>query len=106
MCGTPTTLPLAETSSSGCACCAPQEKSVPAAAPEGTTTADFSVTGLTCGSCASRVSTAVGSLEGVDAVRVSLMAGGTSTVSISSSTPLQEDDIMAVIEQAGYRVTA
>lgn len=105
MCGTPTTLPLAETSSSGCACCAPQEESVPAAAPAGLTTSDFSVTGLTCGSCASRVSTAVGGLEGVDNVRVSLVAGGSSTLSVSSSAPLQEDDIIAAVEQAGYRVT-
>ena len=103
--GTPTTLPLAETSSSGCACCAPQEKSIPAAAPAGTITTDVSVTGLTCGSCASRVSTAVGGLDGVDDVRVELVAGGTSTVSLSSSAPLQEDDIIAAIEQAGYQVT-
>lgn len=107
MCGTPTTLPLADVSSSGCACCSPQEsQTTRAATAEAVFTTDFAVTGLTCGSCASRVSTAVGSLDSVTGVQLDLVAGGTSTLRVNSDTTLRDAEVVSAVERAGYHVVS
>lgn len=71
---------------------------------ETTSTADFAVTGLTCRSCAARVSAAVSTLDGIEGVKLDLVAGGTSTLSISSRTPLRDADVVTAVEQAGYQI--
>ncbi|WP_026544919.1 heavy metal-associated domain-containing protein [Arthrobacter sp. 35/47] len=68
-------------------------------------TASFDVTGLTCGSCASRVTSAVSALEDVTAVRVDLVAGGTSTVAVRSNQPVPPAAVRSAVEQAGYQLT-
>lgn len=107
MCGTPSSdLTLTDKSSAGCACCAPQEapaQSVPAAADDITTS--FTVTGLTCGSCASRVTSAISTLDEVKDVTIDLAPGGASTVTVLSSQPVSSEAVRSAVEQAGYQLT-
>ncbi|MHA7275791.1 heavy-metal-associated domain-containing protein [Arthrobacter sp. Hz1] len=104
MCGTISDLTLTDTSS-GCACCAPQDSeptSVPAA---DSISASYDVAGLTCGSCASRVTSAVEVIEGVTDVEIDLVSGGTSTVTVLSNEPVPAAFVRAAVEQAGYRLS-
>lgn len=107
MCGTSSSdLTLTDKSSAGCACCAPQDTSaelVPAAVDD--VTASFAVTGLTCGSCASRVTSAISALDEVKDVTVDLVSGGASTVTVLSSQPVPSAAVRTAVEQAGYQLT-
>ena len=109
MCSTPTStsspLTLTEREPAGCACCAPRDTATPAHQPNTEeAVADFALTGLTCGSCASRVSGAVTALEGVRNVRIDLVPGGTSTLSVISAEPVNSSAIASAVEKAGYRL--
>lgn len=88
-----------------CECCAPQQATAPQPATEGTMSADYAVTGLTCGSCAGRVSSAIGALDGVEDVQVALVPGGVSTVSVTSNQPLAASSVQDAVEKAGYQLT-
>ncbi|WP_168796584.1 heavy-metal-associated domain-containing protein [Arthrobacter echini] len=66
--------------------------------------ADYSVTGLTCGSCAGRVSSAIGELDGVENVRIAVVPGGISTVSVTSGRPLEASSVQDAVEKAGYQL--
>jgi len=61
----------------------------------------FQVTGLTCGHCVGSVTTAVSELSGVTDVKVDLVAGGTSTVHVTSAEPLSEAKVAAALDDAG-----
>ena len=104
-----TLLPMA---SPGCACCAPSPSSQPAApaavetpAPAGTS-ATYRVEGMTCGHCAGRVTEEITALNGVTDVHIDLVAGGTSTVTVTAEHPLSTDAVRAAIEEVGYTLTA
>ena len=100
-------LPVSEKSSSGCSCCAPQEAAAPAApVTSDEVSAAFPVLGLTCGSCASRVSGAVGKIAGVRDTRVDLVAGGTSTLHVTSAAPLDAGLVASAINDAGYQLAS
>lgn len=100
-------LPVTEKSSSGCSCCAPQKTAAPAAPiTSNDVSAAFPVLGLTCGSCASRVSGAVGKIAGVRDARVDLVAGGTSTLHVTSATPLDAGLVASAISDAGYQLAS
>jgi copper chaperone len=88
-----------------CGCCAPQQATAAQPATEGTVSADYSVTGLTCGSCAGRVSSAISALDGVNNVQIALVPGGTSTVSVTSSQPLAASSVQDAVGNAGYQLT-
>lgn len=88
-----------------CGCCAPQQATAALPATEGTVSADYAVTGLTCGSCAGRVSSAIGALDGVENVQIALVPGGVSTVSVTSSQPLDASSVQDAVEKAGYQLT-
>lgn len=66
------------------------------------TTETYTVTGMTCGHCVASVESEVGSLPGVKGVSVDLVAGGTSTVAVTSDQPLARDDVAAAVAEAGY----
>jgi copper chaperone CopZ len=71
------------------------------------TISSYAVDGLTCGHCVSAVTDELTGLAGVNEVRVDLTAGGISTVTITSSAPLEEDTVSAALEEAGsYRLAA
>lgn len=63
----------------------------------------YPVAGLTCGGCVSRVTRAVERLSGVTGVRVDLVRGGVSTVSVTGGVP--PEDVRRVLAAAGYPVT-
>ncbi len=66
-----------------------------------TSTQSFAVTGLTCGHCASAVTEELKGLDGVSDVSVELVAGGTSTVSVTADQPLAESAVSAALDEAG-----
>ena len=70
-----------------------------------TSTATYSVSGMTCAHCVAAVTEEVGALAGVSTVAVDLNAGGTSTVTVTSATPLPVDAIRDAIDEAGYTLT-
>ncbi len=64
-------------------------------------TQTYSVTGMTCGHCASAVTSELRELAGVSDVQVDLVAGGTSTVTVTSEAPLEETQVAAALDEAG-----
>lgn len=109
-----TELALADASGAdaSCSCCAIPDASASASisadaaasAADGLVSAEYAVAGMTCGSCVRHVSAELGALEGVDSVDVALVAGGVSTVTVRSSTPLADAAVAAAVEEAGYEV--
>jgi copper chaperone len=69
------------------------------------TTASYPVTGITCGQCVDAVTGELSALPGVTAVNVDLVPDGTSTVSITSDTPIDKAQVAAGLDEAGdYRL--
>lgn len=68
------------------------------------TTTTINITGMTCGHCVSAVKSELSELPGVETVDVELVNGGTSTATISSSTPLDSTSVDAAVAEAGYTV--
>ena len=66
-----------------------------------TTTTSYPVTGMTCAHCVGAVTEELTALPGVTAVNVDLVAGGTSTVTITSDTPLDTDQVHTALDEAG-----
>lgn len=100
--------PDAGAASGGCGCCAPAQttgaRPVSAGAVS-TVDTEYFVDGLTCGSCAGRVSNAISALDGVGNVQIALVPGGTSTVSVTSNQPLDRASVQDAVEKAGYQLT-
>ena len=97
-------LPMAST---GCACCAPAPAADHAAPAAGTasttgTTTAYQIQGMTCGHCATNVTEEITALNGVTEVHIDLVAGGTSTVTVTAEHPLSTETIRAAVEEAGY----
>ena len=65
------------------------------------TTQSFQVTGMTCGHCASAVTEEIKQLRGVSDVAVDLVAGGTSTVRVTGTEPLDDALVANALEEAG-----
>ncbi|WP_061296041.1 heavy-metal-associated domain-containing protein [Herbidospora cretacea] len=59
----------------------------------------YSVTGMTCGHCASSVSEEVRAIAGVSDVKVDVPAG---RVTVTSESPVDEAAVKAAVEEAGY----
>jgi copper chaperone CopZ len=64
-------------------------------------TTSYQVTGLTCGHCASAVSEELRALPEVTDVQVDLVAGGVSTVTVTSTEPLAEHKVAEALDEAG-----
>ncbi len=69
-------------------------------------TTRITVSGMTCGHCVASVTEELQELEGVQAVRVDLDAGGDSPVFVDSLGPLDLDAARAAVTEAGYTATA
>lgn len=67
-------------------------------------TTTIGITGMTCGHCVSAVKSELSELPGVETVDVDLVNGGTSTATISSSTPLDAASLEGAVAEAGYTV--
>lgn len=96
--------------SDGCACCAVDtsttatDASALAVDATSTAVASYGVAGMTCGNCVGHVTEELSALAGVDAVDVALVAGGVSTVTVRSVSPVSPDVIAAAVAEAGYQV--
>ena len=64
-------------------------------------TQTFTVTGMTCGHCVASVTEEVSELDGVQNVDVDLATG---SVTIESTTPLEDDAVRAAVEEAGSQL--
>lgn len=65
----------------------------------------YTVSGMTCGHCAAAVKGELEALNSVSAVDVDLVAGGDSTVTVTSAEPLSRDAVAAAVDEAGdYRL--
>jgi copper chaperone len=62
------------------------------------------VSGMTCGHCVKAVTDELGALDGVQDVSVDLVAGGTSTVTVTSQEPLDAEAVRGAVDEAGYAV--
>ncbi|MEV7974115.1 heavy-metal-associated domain-containing protein [Cellulomonas sp. NPDC089187] len=69
------------------------------------TTTTFSVDGMTCGNCVKHVTEELTALPGVQDVRIDLVAGGSSPVTVTSTAPLDDAAIAEAVDEAGYAVT-
>jgi copper chaperone len=96
----------------GCGCGAADAGSAPTPATTDSTdeenpmiTHGYAVSGMTCGHCAGAVTSELKALDGVTDVQVELVAGGTSTVTVTSTQPLDETQVAAALDEAGdYRL--
>jgi copper chaperone len=59
----------------------------------------YRVTGMTCEHCVNAVSTEIGKIDGVSAVRVELSTG---LVTVTSERPLDGSVVAAAVDEAGY----
>ncbi|OLT13897.1 heavy metal transporter [Actinomadura sp. CNU-125] len=66
-------------------------------------TATYTVTGMTCGGCAGTVKQEVERVAGVTAVDVDLTGA---KVTVTSDAPIDEAQIRAAVEEAGYELKA
>jgi len=71
-----------------------------------TTTATYSVTGMTCGHCVAAVTEEVSRLDGVSSVDVDLNAGGDSRVTVTSAAPLPIEAVREAVDEAGYTLAS
>jgi copper chaperone CopZ len=63
--------------------------------------ATYTVTGMTCGHCVQSVSGELSKLDGVTNVDVDLASGA---VTVTSETPLTEQDVRVAVDEAGYEL--
>lgn len=64
-----------------------------------TTSATYTVTGMTCGHCAASVTEEISEITGVEAVDVVVETGA---VTVTSAAPLDPAAVQAAVEEAGY----
>jgi copper ion binding protein len=64
-------------------------------------TATYTVTGMTCGHCVQSVTEEITELDGVQSVDVDLASGA---VTVVSTQPLEDSAVKAAVEEAGYQL--
>ena len=69
-----------------------------------TTTKTYAVAGMTCGHCVSAVTEELAQLPGVQDVSVDLVTDGTSSVHVVSETSLDDAQVRAAVDEAGYQL--
>ncbi len=57
---------------------------------------------MTCDHCVAAVRGEIGNLDAVREVAVDLVPGGTSRVTVTSTTALPDDQVRAAVDEAGY----
>jgi copper chaperone CopZ len=91
----------AETTTSSC--CTPDQSrdTSPAGGAAGEVTVTYRVSGMTCGHCEGAVSEEISALEGVSSVKA---AAATGLVTVTSAAPLEESEVRAAVDEAGYEL--
>ena len=69
-------------------------------------TTTYTVRGMTCGHCVNAVTEELLTIMGVTDVAIDLVEGGDSTVSVTSTEPLDVDQVKAAVDEAGYELVA
>ena len=67
------------------------------------TISTYTVNGMTCGHCVAAVTEELSKLDGVSHVDVDL---GSGRVTVESDEPLDDDDVAAAVDEAGYAVSS
>jgi copper chaperone CopZ len=67
-------------------------------------TTTYAVSGMTCEHCVHAVRTELTELAGVQDVRIELVPGGQSSVTVDSAQPLTRDEVAAAVDEAGYEL--
>mgnify|MGYP002662809738 CR=1 FL=1 len=62
-------------------------------------TAEFTVTGMTCSSCERHVREEVAQIAGVTGIEISAKTG---KLSITSDSPINDASVFAAVDEAGY----
>lgn len=66
------------------------------------TTQNYSVTGMTCGHCEASVREEVSEIPGIESISVSATDG---TLSIIANQEIDDQKVLAAVEEAGYEAT-
>jgi copper chaperone CopZ len=61
----------------------------------------FPVTGLTCGHCVGAITSEIRAVPGVTDVKIDLVAGGTSALSITADKAITDAEVAAALDEAG-----
>lgn len=77
----------------------------PTDAPATASSVTLQVDGMTCGHCVSSVTEELTEVPGVSGVEVALVAGGTSTVTVTTTAPVESSDLEAAVAEAGYELS-
>ncbi|MFF2144956.1 heavy-metal-associated domain-containing protein [Kitasatospora sp. NPDC101155] len=64
-------------------------------------TITYTVSGMSCGHCEKAISEELSALAGVTEVAADAQAG---TVTVSSAAPLDEEQVRAAVDEAGYEL--
>jgi copper chaperone CopZ len=67
-------------------------------------TTTYTVRGMTCGHCVNAVTEELLTVMGVTDVAIDLVEGGDSTVNVTSTEPLDVDQVKAAVDEAGYEL--
>lgn len=62
-------------------------------------TAEYQVTGMTCGHCETSVREEVSHIPNIDGIEVSAQTG---RLVVTASTPILDADVLAAVDEAGY----
>jgi copper chaperone len=68
------------------------------------TTTTLPVVGMTCGHCIQAVTSELTALGGVQDIAVELVPDGTSVVTVTSAAPLDNAEVKAALDEAGYEL--
>jgi copper chaperone CopZ len=71
-----------------------------------TQTVSIEVAGMTCAHCVRSVQEELMALPGVTDVAVELVNGATSRATITATQPLDDGDVKAAVDEAGYAITS
>ncbi|NKX54786.1 heavy-metal-associated domain-containing protein [Arthrobacter mobilis] len=64
------------------------------------TTAEYQVTGMTCGHCELAIRDEVARIGGVEGIEVSAATG---RLAVTSQSPVDDAQVLAAVDEAGYR---
>jgi len=67
----------------------------------GSVTAVYKVSGMSCGHCEGSVSSEISEIAGVSSVKA---VASTGEVTVVSAAPLDEDDVRAAVDEAGFEL--
>ncbi|MGO1553335.1 MAG: heavy-metal-associated domain-containing protein [Micrococcaceae bacterium] len=65
-------------------------------------TQTLSITGMTCGHCERAVAQELSAVDGVTDVDVTLVPNGVSTATVTSQSPVSQEQLRDAVAEAGY----